>query len=58
MGMVSPLGCGVETAWQRLIKGESGAGKVERFEVSDLPCKIACQIPRGDGTAGTYNAQG
>ncbi|HEY1154302.1 MAG TPA: beta-ketoacyl-ACP synthase II, partial [Pseudolabrys sp.] len=56
MGMVSPLGCGVETAWQRLIKGESGAGKVERFEVSDLPCKIACQIPRGDGTAGTYNA--
>ncbi|MBX3554447.1 MAG: beta-ketoacyl-ACP synthase II [Pseudolabrys sp.] len=56
MGMVSPLGCGVETTWQRLIKGESGARKVDRFEVSDLPCKIACQIPRGDGTAGTYNA--
>ena len=54
--MVSPLGCGVETTWQRLIKGESGARKVDRFEVSDLPCKIACQIPRGDGTAGTYNA--
>lgn len=54
--MVSPLGCGAETTWQRLIKGESGASKVERFEVSDLPCKIACQIPRGDGTNGTYNA--
>ena len=56
MGMVSPLGCGVETTWQRLVKGESGARKIERFEVSDLPCKIACQIPRGDGTNGTYNA--
>ena len=54
--MVSPLGCGAETTWQRLVKGESGARKVDRFEVSDLPCKIACQIPRGDGTGGTYNA--
>ncbi len=56
MGMVTPLGCGVEPTWQRLIKGESGAAKVDRFEVSDLACKIACQIPRGDGTNGTYNA--
>jgi 3-oxoacyl-[acyl-carrier-protein] synthase II len=54
--MVTPLGCGVEPTWQRLIKGESGAAKVDRFEVSDLACKIACQIPRGDGTNGTYNA--
>jgi 3-oxoacyl-[acyl-carrier-protein] synthase II len=56
MGMVTPLGCGVDTTWQRLIKGESGASKVERFQVDDLACKIACQIPRGDGTNGTYNA--
>src|ERR1700754_2480359 len=55
MGMVSPLGCGVEPTWQRLIKGESGARKIDKFEVSDLPAKIACQIPRGDGTGGTYN---
>jgi 3-oxoacyl-[acyl-carrier-protein] synthase II len=55
MGMLSPLGCGVEPTWARLIKGESGAKKVERFDVSDLPCKIAFQIPRGDGTNGTYN---
>ncbi len=54
--MVTPLGCGVDTTWQRLIKGESGASKVERFQVDDLACKIACQIPRGDGTNGTYNA--
>jgi len=55
LGMVTPLGCGVETTWRRLIAGESGASKVERFEVSDLPAKIACQIPRGDGSNGTYN---
>ncbi|HEX5509909.1 MAG TPA: beta-ketoacyl-ACP synthase II [Pseudolabrys sp.] len=55
MGMVTPLGCGVESTWQRLIKGESGAKKVERFDVSDLPCKIACTIPRGDGSDSSYN---
>ena len=56
MGMLSPLGCGVEPTWARLIKGESGAGKVDRFDVSDISCKIACTIPRGDGRNGTYNA--
>lgn len=55
LGMVTPLGCGVEESWQRLIAGESGARKVDRFNVSDLPSKIACMIPRGDGTNGTYN---
>jgi 3-oxoacyl-[acyl-carrier-protein] synthase II len=54
--MLTPLGCGVEPTWQRLIKGESGARRVEAFDVSDLPCKIACVIPRGDGANGTYNA--
>ena len=55
LGMVSPLGCGVKTSWERLIAGESGAGKVTSFDVSDLASQIACQIPRGDGTNGTYN---
>jgi len=55
MGMVTPLGCGVEPTWARLVKGESGAKKVDTFEVSDLACKIACMIPRGDGSNGTYN---
>jgi len=55
MGMVTPLGCGVEPTWDRLIKGESGAKKIEKFDVSDLPCKIACVIPRGDGSNATYN---
>src|SRR3954469_20336294 len=56
MGMVTPLGCGVETTWKRLIAGESGARKIEKFEVADLPAQIACEIPRGDGANGTYNA--
>src|SRR5690348_5749586 len=55
MGMVTPLGCGVEPTWSRLIKGESGAKKVDTFEVSDIAAKIACMIPRGDGSNGTYN---
>jgi 3-oxoacyl-[acyl-carrier-protein] synthase II len=55
LGMLTPLGCGVETTWKRIVNGESGAKKVESFEVSDLPSKIACIIPRGDGTEGTYN---
>jgi 3-oxoacyl-[acyl-carrier-protein] synthase II len=55
MGAVTPLGCGVEPTWARLVKGESGVRKVERFEVSDLACRIAGQIPRGDGSNATYN---
>jgi 3-oxoacyl-[acyl-carrier-protein] synthase II len=55
LGMVTPLACGVEPTWQRLLAGQSGIGRIETFEVSDLPCKIAGQIPRGDGTEGTFN---
>ena len=36
LGMLSPLACGVEETWQRLIAGESGAGRIESFEVSDI----------------------
>src|SRR5213075_3462980 len=55
LGMVTPLACGVEATWKRLLSGESGARKIEKFEVSDLPAKIACQITRGDGSDGTFN---
>jgi 3-oxoacyl-[acyl-carrier-protein] synthase II len=55
MGMLTPLGCGVETTWARLLKGESGAKRVDRFDVSDIACQIACVIPRGDGSDGTFN---
>ena len=55
LGMVTPLACGVEPTWQRLIKGASGARPVEKFDVSDLPCKISCAVPRGDGSDDTFN---
>jgi len=55
MGLLTPLGCGVEETWSRLVRGDSGASKVEHFDVSDVAAKIACQIPRGDGTGGTFN---
>src|ERR1700759_1342304 len=55
LGMVSPLGCGVETTWKRILNSQSGARKIDTFDVSDLPSKIACMVPRGDGTNGTFN---
>jgi 3-oxoacyl-[acyl-carrier-protein] synthase II len=53
--MVSPLGCGVETTWQRILEGRSGARVIDVFDVSDLPSKVACLVPRGDGSEGTFN---
>jgi len=55
LGMVTPLGCGVEPTWSRLLEGQSGANRIENFDVSDLPAKIACQIPLGDGSDATFN---
>ncbi|WP_395516766.1 beta-ketoacyl-ACP synthase II [Pseudorhizobium flavum] len=54
-GMVSPLGCGTEVSWQRLLAGQNAARKVTEFEVEDLPAKIACRIPTGDGSDGSFN---
>ena len=46
--MVTPVASGVEATWRKILAGESGIGKVENFDVSDLPCRIAGQVPRGD----------
>ena len=53
--MVSPLACGVEETWSRLLAGESGAGKISKFDASHLACDIACEVPYGDGSNGTFN---
>jgi 3-oxoacyl-[acyl-carrier-protein] synthase II len=55
LGLVTPLGSGVEASWSRLLEGQSGARRVHEFEVADLACQIACFVPRGDGKAGTFN---
>ncbi len=55
MGLVTPLACGVEETWSRLLAGKSGAGPITRFKVDDLPSRIACDVPRGDGSNGSFN---
>lgn len=52
LGLVTPVGCGVETAWKAILDGKSGASKIEHFDVSDIACKVAAIIPRTDGRAG------
>src|SRR3984957_5519015 len=55
LGLVTPLACGVEETWSRLLAGQSGASLITKFRTDDLPTKIACQVPRGDGSEGTFN---
>src|SRR5262249_10618395 len=55
LGLVTPLACGTEQTWQRLQSGESGIKRIEKFDVSDIPCKIAGQVRRGDGSDGSFN---
>lgn len=52
MGIVSPLGAGLDAVWSRLIAGESGAGPIEQFDASGMSCHIAASVPRSDGTRG------
>lgn len=56
LGMVTPLASGVEETWTRLLAGQSGAGPITRFDATDVTTKYACEIPLGDGTDGTFNA--
>ena len=55
MGIVSPLGVGIDHVWKRLINGESGITAITKFDTSDLPAKIAGAVPRGTN-AGEFNA--
>ena len=52
LGLVTPVGCGVDTAWKNILSSKSGASKIEHFDTSDLACKVAAVIPRVDGRAG------
>lgn len=56
IGMLTPLGATAEATWTNILAGKNGAARVESFEVSDIACQIACQIKRGDGSNGTFNA--
>jgi 3-oxoacyl-[acyl-carrier-protein] synthase II len=52
MGIVSPLGYGLDAVWRRLVACESGAGPIERFDASPMACRIAAEVPRTDGSGG------
>jgi 3-oxoacyl-[acyl-carrier-protein] synthase II len=55
LGMVSPLACGVEETWERLLDGQSASRPIEGFDASHLQTTYACEVPRGDGSNGTFN---
>ncbi|RZM32480.1 MAG: beta-ketoacyl-[acyl-carrier-protein] synthase II, partial [Sphingomonas sp.] len=48
LGLVTPLGADVETAWANILAGKSGAGPITRFDASDQVCRIACEVKRPD----------
>src|SRR5260370_38465547 len=54
IGLVTPLGIGTDNNWRRLLAGESGLRAIQSFDVSDLPAKIAGQVPRGSTEAGLF----
>lgn len=56
LGLVTPLASGVEETWSRLLDGQSGAGTITKFDASHLATTYACEVPYGDGTDGTFNA--
>ena len=56
LGLVTPLADGVEKTWERLLAGASGAGKITGFDPSRLTTQYACEVPLGDGSDGTFNA--
>jgi 3-oxoacyl-[acyl-carrier-protein] synthase II len=55
LGLVTPLGIGVEPVWKRLLNAESGIRGVQSCDVSDLPCKIAGEVPRGERSSSKFN---
>ncbi|EBA11379.1 beta-ketoacyl-ACP synthase II [Roseobacter sp. CCS2] len=56
LGLVTPLADGVEKSWERILDGQSGAGKITGFDPSRLTTQYACEVPLGDGSDGTFNA--
>ena len=52
LGMITPLGWGVEHTWNALLAGKSGANRISAFDPTDYACQIACEVPRVDGRGG------
>ena len=57
VGAITSLGVGAEHIWQNLLASKSGISHIDRFDVSDLPAKIAGCIVRGDGSGDTFDTE-
>jgi len=55
LGLVTPLGCGVQVTWDNIIAGKSGLKQITHIDVSDIPCRVAGVVPRGTNP-GEFNA--
>ena len=55
LGLVTPLACGVEESWSRLLAGQSGAGPITKFDTARVTTTYACEVPFGDGSDGSFN---
>ncbi|MGZ3298435.1 MAG: beta-ketoacyl synthase N-terminal-like domain-containing protein, partial [Asticcacaulis sp.] len=52
LGLVTPLGTGVDVSWKRLIEGQSGANRITAFDTTDYACQVACEVPMANGRGG------
>ena len=57
LGLVTPLGCGVNHNWNNLLSGTSGCNEITKFDPSDYKCKIACEVPLGNLDEGKFNPE-
>jgi 3-oxoacyl-[acyl-carrier-protein] synthase II len=57
MGLVTPLGCGIDINWTNLISGVSGAKKISKFDPSNYKCQVACEVPLDSEIDGSFVAE-
>ena len=55
IGLVTPLACGTQMTWNRLIEGDSGIGPIKSFDASRLSSRIAGEVPRGASVDGDFD---
>ena len=57
MGLVTPLGCGKDLNWQKLLSGTSGATKITKFDATNFKCQVACEVPQHSNTDGACDPE-
>ena len=57
LGLVTPLGCGVNHSWDNLLSGISGVKKITKFDPINHKCKVACEVPLGSAIDGKFNPE-